>query len=165
MPNSRRLALLIELREATGLSQAEMERCGLKGRQSRKSVANWETGESTPRRHHRRRFIAYLLDDLGLENEPKRFEQVWAMLVEEWNWEPLDGQEMARLLGDAVLYHLCIHQLWKQFLQSQWKHRAPSPCRRLPTNLKGRRSEMQFKDGGQVVAFGPRRHSWLLSWS
>ncbi|MEZ4683279.1 MAG: helix-turn-helix transcriptional regulator [Caldilineaceae bacterium] len=96
------LTFLVDLREAAGLTQADVaRRFGLNGRQSYKSIAAWEQGKSaTPRR--RSRFIGYLWDDLRLRDDPDHFEACWDTLVARWHWEPLSEQERAELhLPDA----------------------------------------------------------------
>ncbi len=103
MPNPLRLVVLIQLREAVGLSQSDMaDRCGLRGRQSRKSVAAWELGQTIPRRRHRQPIALYLLRDLKLYRDLPRFAGVWQILVEEWEWEPLTDGERATLLAQAL---------------------------------------------------------------
>lgn len=101
MPNPTRLHHLIVLRERAGLTQAEMAvRCGLPGKQGRKTVSDWETGEVTPRASRRAKFLVYLWRDLKLREEPTRFEAVWHLLVEEWAWAPLsarDHQQLAQI--------------------------------------------------------------------
>ncbi|MBX3051723.1 MAG: helix-turn-helix domain-containing protein [Caldilineaceae bacterium] len=103
MPNPIKLAVLIELREAAGLTQAEAAgRCGLRGRQSRKTLAAWEMGQSTPRQRFRLPFAVYLLRDLGLGQDLTRFDAVFGILVEEWEWPALEKEELAdfiRLAG------------------------------------------------------------------
>jgi len=93
-----RLNFLAELREAVGLSQAEVaQRFGLAGRQSYKSVAAWEKGESVPKVRLRARFLRYFWDDLRLHKEPARFADCWNLLVECWQWEPLSADERTTL--------------------------------------------------------------------
>jgi predicted ATPase/class 3 adenylate cyclase len=94
MPNPHRLLILTELREQAGLSLSEMaRRFGLDGTQSRKTVSAWERGEMTPRKRWRTAFIRYLWDDLRLRKQPDQFERVWAILVDEWGWEPIGDEE------------------------------------------------------------------------
>ncbi len=98
MPNPTRLHHLIVLRERAGLTQAEMAlRCGVAGKQGRKTVSDWETGEVTPRASRRAKFLVYLWRDLKLREEPARFEAVWQLLVEEWAWAPLSAQDRQQL--------------------------------------------------------------------
>lgn len=100
MPNPVRLHRLIQLRRSAGLTQADMaQRCGLQGAQSRKTVSAWETGEMIPHASRRVDFMHYLWRDLGLRQNPALFEESWAILVEEWGWEPLHEREWAVLVG------------------------------------------------------------------
>ncbi len=92
------LTFLVELREAANLTQADAaRRFDMVGRQSYKSVAAWEQGESVPTTRRRSRFIGYLWDDLGLRKDPARFEACWETLVARWHWAPLREQERAEL--------------------------------------------------------------------
>ncbi|MCL4835841.1 MAG: helix-turn-helix domain-containing protein, partial [Caldilineaceae bacterium] len=94
MPNPLRLAVLSELREAAGLNQTQAaECCGLRGRQSRKTLAAWEMGQSTPRQRYRGPVALYLLRDLGLGQDLARFDAIFEILVEEWEWPPLEKEE------------------------------------------------------------------------
>jgi predicted ATPase len=94
MPSVHCLLILTELREQAGLSLSEMaRRFGLDGTQSRKTVGAWEHGEMTPRKRWRGACMRYLWDDLGLRKTPDQFAQVWAILVEQWGWEPISDQE------------------------------------------------------------------------
>ena len=98
MATDSALTFLVDLREVAGLTQADMaRRFDLTGRQSYKSVAAWEQGESVPTARRRARFIGYLWDDLGLRKDPARFEACWETLVARWHWEPLSDQERAEL--------------------------------------------------------------------
>ncbi|MFN8445621.1 MAG: NB-ARC domain-containing protein [Caldilineaceae bacterium] len=98
MPNAYRLDTLRLLREKAGISQ-EMAAtyCGLAGRQGRLSLGAWERGESIPHSKRRARFLPYLWDHLKLRHDPPQFQQVWEMLVEEWEWEPISDGEWQRL--------------------------------------------------------------------
>ncbi len=102
MPNPIRLSILIEMREAIGLTQADAaELCGLAGRQSRKTLAAWELGQSTPRQRFRLPFAVYLLRDLKLSQDLARFDTIFEMLTEEWGWPPLEADERADCLRAA----------------------------------------------------------------
>ncbi len=99
MPNPLPLHRLIQLREAAGLSLSDMaQRCGLSGTQSRKTVSTWETGVAIPRASRRRDFMRYLWHDLHLYQDPAHFDEVWTILVKEWEWEPLSLTEREQLL-------------------------------------------------------------------
>jgi transcriptional regulator with XRE-family HTH domain len=99
MSATQPLAILRELREAAGLSQADAaRRVGLTGRQSRLTLGAWENG-TYPADEKRRRtaLIDYLWDVLRLRRDPVRFAEVWAVLEEAWGWEPLSDSEWRRL--------------------------------------------------------------------
>jgi predicted ATPase/transcriptional regulator with XRE-family HTH domain len=106
MPNPYKLSILTELRRASGMTLEQMARSfGMTGTKSRETVGAWERGQSVPRPYHRRRFIDYLGNTLGLHKDPTKFHDVWHVLVEEWEWEPLseaewqehfDGEKQAR---------------------------------------------------------------------
>ncbi len=97
-PNAQRLVILTELRQTARLTLSDMaRRCGLRGRQSHQTAGAWELGNMTPTVRRRVHFLGYLWDDLGLRHDPARFEALWALLVEEWGWEPLVDREWARL--------------------------------------------------------------------
>ena len=94
MPDAVRLDILRTLREEAGLSQTDMARhCGLQGRQSHQTAGAWERGTMTPHVSRRGRVMLYLWDRLRLRQDPVRFEAVWAILVEEWDWEPINDGE------------------------------------------------------------------------
>ncbi|MCB0085438.1 MAG: helix-turn-helix domain-containing protein, partial [Caldilineaceae bacterium] len=98
MPNPIRLHRLIALREAAGLTQADMaQRCGLHGNQSRKAVSAWEVGKTIPHASRRIGFMRYLWHDLHLYQNPAAFAELWEILVEEWAWEALEESELAQL--------------------------------------------------------------------
>lgn len=98
MPNPTRLYQLTRLRERAGLTQVEMaQRCGLPGKQGRKTVSDWESGQATPRASRRPKLLSYLWHDLQLRDDPAGFDAVWAMLVEEWGWEPISALERQQL--------------------------------------------------------------------
>lgn len=101
MPNPTRLHHLTDLREAAGLTLAEMaQRCGIPSKQGRKTAGDWEAGRATPRASRRNHVLRYLWYDLCLSQNPTRFEEVWTILVEEWAWEPLGADERAQLLRE-----------------------------------------------------------------
>ncbi len=97
-PDPQRLAILTELRQAAHLTLSDMaRRCGLQGRQSHQTVGAWELGNMRPNARRRIYFLGYLWDDLGLRRDPAHFERIWAILVEEWDWEPIGDQEWRQL--------------------------------------------------------------------
>lgn len=98
MPNPTRLDILRLLREQAAISQETAAvHCGLSGRQGRLSLGAWERGESIPQSKRRARFIPYLWDQLRLRRDHQQFQQVWEMLVEEWDWEPITDREWQQL--------------------------------------------------------------------
>ena len=63
-----KLNVLTTLREEANLSQDRAaEMVGLKGKQRRNAVSNWESGKNAPRKTSRKGFMRYLLDGLGLQ--------------------------------------------------------------------------------------------------
>jgi len=101
--NPQRLDLLRELREAAGLSQEKAAQlCGLMGRQGRLTVGAWEQGKYAPDERRRPKLIGYLWDQLRLRQEPARFAQLWAVLVDEWGWAELSDAEWRELRPGAV---------------------------------------------------------------
>ncbi|MBW7884857.1 MAG: tetratricopeptide repeat protein [Caldilineaceae bacterium] len=102
MPDARRLRYLAQMRKEISprLTQARAAALlGLEGRQSRQTLGLWENGEAVPATRHRRRFIGYLWDVLGLRRAPAEFERVWAILVEEWRWDPITDAEWRSFTG------------------------------------------------------------------
>src|SRR4051812_18579125 len=96
MADARKLHILTELRRAHGITLEQMaQACGLVGKRSRESVADWERGLSTPHARQRPKFIDYLGNTLGLCSNPSHLHAVWSVLVEEWGWEPLSDKEQA----------------------------------------------------------------------
>jgi transcriptional regulator with XRE-family HTH domain len=99
MPNPTRLYRLTQLRERTGLTLSEMAQlCDVTSKQGRKTVSDWEAGRAVPRASRRIAFMRYLWWDLELHQTPAIFDEVWAMLVEEWEWDPLRTSEREQLL-------------------------------------------------------------------
>jgi tetratricopeptide (TPR) repeat protein/transcriptional regulator with XRE-family HTH domain len=108
MANARKLYVLTELRNARGITLEQMaQACGLVGKRSRESVADWERGKSIPHIRKRPKIIEYLGQTLGLRYDSTQFQAVWDVFVEEWNWEPLSTSEWqhavlhTRMLGLA----------------------------------------------------------------
>jgi adenylate kinase family enzyme/DNA-binding XRE family transcriptional regulator len=95
MPDKGPLTLLRQVREAVGLSQADMAQYfDFKGPNGRNTVARWENGEGNPpAMKHRRAFIAYLAIKVGLHNDRQRFDEVWRTLEEHWNWPRITDRE------------------------------------------------------------------------
>ncbi len=90
--NAHRLYKLTELREAKGLTLAEMaDYCGLLSRRGRESVGRWEQGLSVPYAKRRSGFLVYLRNGLSLNGTEVM--DIWDVLVEEWQWEPLSEKE------------------------------------------------------------------------
>ncbi len=93
-----RLTVLVDLRREAAISQTEMARlCGLTGRQSHQTAGAWERGEYAPSPQRRTDFAHYLWDRLGLRREPIAFDELWAVLSEEWGWERLGDDEWRAL--------------------------------------------------------------------
>ena len=102
MPNILRLDILRTLREEAGITQEKAARlCGLQGKQSRLTFSQWEMGSIIPRAQRRGMLLTYLWDQLHLRKEPEHFLQVWEVLVEEWDWEPLSDREWKELTNQA----------------------------------------------------------------
>ncbi|MCS7290602.1 MAG: hypothetical protein NZ699_15845, partial [Roseiflexus sp.] len=90
MPDHRRLAVLIRLRKAAGVTLTQMAHaCGLRGKRAYESAAAWERGESVPRPSVRDAFLLYLAHALNLAADCATLTAVWDVLAEEWGWEPL----------------------------------------------------------------------------
>ena len=99
MPNAEKLYILTKLRDARRINLTQMaEYCGLQSRTGRESVSKWERGESTPRPGRRIKFIKYLSHGLKLDRD--KFQEVWEILVEEWDWDPLSEAEWERCFRD-----------------------------------------------------------------
>ena len=94
----QKLQVLVELREAAGLTQDEAgARLGLEGKKRRDSVHAWETGVSAPDVKRRAEFIVYLLDGLRLRSDLARLARVWdEIMVGEWRWRSLSDDEWRR---------------------------------------------------------------------
>ena len=92
---------LAELRRRADLSQDQAaEHLGLTGAKRRDTVSNYELGYSRPGRARRTRFILYLLDILGLRDNPSEFSQIWdEVMVGEWRWWPLTDEERKQHLA------------------------------------------------------------------
>lgn len=94
MPNPTRLQILADLRRQARLSQTVVaKKFRLDSNYGRKAVGTWEQGANSPEKERRSPFIGYLWDDLGLRNDPEKFEVVWQILVEEWGWAPISDEE------------------------------------------------------------------------
>lgn len=96
MPNATRLQILVDLRRQLRprLSQSAVARkFDLDAVYGRKAISAWELGEAIPSRDRRVRFMGYLWDDLGLRRTPNQFEEIWQILVEEWQWSPISDEE------------------------------------------------------------------------
>ena len=96
--------ILAELRRQAGLSQDQAaEHLGLTGKKRRDSVSNYELAVSRPGPDKRTRFIIYLLDVLGLRDNPSEFSKIWDdVMVCEWQWWPLSDEERQRHVTPSV---------------------------------------------------------------
>ncbi|MEM7531484.1 MAG: NB-ARC domain-containing protein [Chloroflexota bacterium] len=75
----------------------------LTGKFAYQTMSKWERGEVTPaERKHRTRFLYYLWDELLLRRDHAQFEEVWQILVEEWQWHPLDEGERRTFRLSAI---------------------------------------------------------------
>jgi WD40 repeat protein/transcriptional regulator with XRE-family HTH domain len=94
MADSTRLQILVDLRKAAHLTQRKVAQLfDMEGSQGRQTIGNWEAGIHPPSKSRRTRFIHYLWDELGLRRTPRQFEEVWAILVQEWKWYPISDEE------------------------------------------------------------------------
>jgi transcriptional regulator with XRE-family HTH domain len=95
---------LAELRRQANLNQDQAaEHLGLTGTKRRDSVSKYELGISRPGPARRTRFILYLLDILGLRDNPSEFEELWEeVMVCEWGWWPLTDEERQRHLTPSA---------------------------------------------------------------
>lgn len=94
MPNPHNLEILRQLREMNKISQTNMATFfGFAGRSARNRIGEWENGDKIPPVKHRAKFILYLIEKLGLREDLKRFEEVWQVVSNEWNWLPLTEAE------------------------------------------------------------------------
>lgn len=100
MPNAYKLSALTDVRKAAGLTLEQMANaCGLYKKKSRESAGAWERGQSVPNARLRPKFIDYLGNTLGLQASPQRFHEVWQILVDEWEWEPVNDDEWQQHFG------------------------------------------------------------------
>jgi transcriptional regulator with XRE-family HTH domain len=103
MPDPTKLKKLIDLRRASGKSQAEAAIYLGLAPSARNEIRRWEYGEKIPPLKYRTLFIPYLWDFLSLHRNPDQFEAVWGVLVEEWQWDPLSERERQQyLVGEDV---------------------------------------------------------------
>lgn len=90
-----KLRTLIDLRDQHQITQAHM--AALFDVKEADTVRAWEQGDAIPPEKMRReRFISYLLDDLCLRRKPNQFRVVWDILIEQWQWQDLTGEEKQR---------------------------------------------------------------------
>lgn len=93
MPDPRKLYILTKMREERGITLDQMAQYFGLRRKGRESAGKWESGDATPRPRRRTQFIDYLCQGLGLRQDRDKLRQVWAILQEEWEWEPLTEVE------------------------------------------------------------------------
>ena len=91
-----KLKALTTLREEANLSQDRAaEMVGLKGKQRRNAVGDWESGKRRPASRRRKGFMRYLLDGLRLRRDEQAFQGLWeTVCVGEWRWRPLTDSEL-----------------------------------------------------------------------
>lgn len=90
-----KLDILRQLRQMKQLSQTKAaEYFGL-AQSGYQTVGQWERGEEHPALKHRARFISYLLNELGLRDNPTYFIQVWKILAAAWGWPDVTEPELA----------------------------------------------------------------------
>jgi len=103
--NPIRLAFLADLRSTKEDKYTHKDMAqyfGFTGTHAHQTVGRWERGESIPpQKKYRSRFIDYLWNVLSLRRYPTQFEENWQILVEEWQWSPLDENERRRLKLDS----------------------------------------------------------------
>jgi WD40 repeat protein/transcriptional regulator with XRE-family HTH domain len=103
-PDNPKLKVLVRLRKACKITQAEQAQIlGLVGSKSRDTISSWEKGRETPPENKwRQPFISYLLDNLGLRQDPAQFLEVWDVLISEWGWGELNVRDQERFLQPAI---------------------------------------------------------------
>ena len=94
--DTEKLNVSTTLREEANLSQDRAaEMVGLKGKQRRNAVSNWESGKNAPRKTSRKGFMRYLLDGLGLRRDVQAFQGLWqTVCVGQWRWRELTEEEL-----------------------------------------------------------------------
>ncbi|WP_420628181.1 hypothetical protein [Candidatus Leptofilum sp.] len=90
------------LRSERGITQTDQAQIfGLTKKKSRDTIALWEKGKVIPPENKwRQLFISYLLDTLGLREDPAKFLEVWHVLESEWGWSQLDHDQDISLQPD-----------------------------------------------------------------
>src|SRR5687768_14508687 len=99
MPDPMKLKKVADLRRAVGKSQAEAASYFGLARSARNVIRLWEYGEKIPSPKYRAPFIGYLWDFLNLRENPQQFEDVWSILAEQWEWDPLNEVERQRYIA------------------------------------------------------------------
>ena len=93
--NPSHLYRLAELRQNADLSLQQAARYfQLSPKNGRKTVSAWEIGDAVPRTRRRPQFLRYLWDGLGLKRDQQQFRDIWEILVDEWEWDPLTPDEV-----------------------------------------------------------------------
>ena len=100
MPDPMKLKKLIDLRRAADKSQTEAATYFGLAPSARNEIRLWEYGQKIPPFKYRTPFIGYLWDFLNLRENPQHFEDVWSILVEQWDWDPLNEVERQRYMSD-----------------------------------------------------------------
>ena len=99
MAEQKCLENLRQLREMSGITQSEMAKFfGFSGHSARNRMRAWETGDEIPPIKHREIFIRYLTENLNLQDDVERFDELWNGLCDRWNWLALSPSERKRYL-------------------------------------------------------------------
>ena len=147
------LTVLVQLRKAAGLNQAEAgTRLGLTGEKRRSTVSDWETRKSQPSIKHRADFVGYLLDALLLRRDPERMASVWTdIMVEIWGWKPLNKDDLRRYYPGGIPPVLLPKELGSQQLMSSVIHEPLAPASPPNVDRLVDRTEKLAAYSGQLI--------------
>lgn len=151
MPNAERLQILVQLRKRAGVSLAQMAlACGLTGKRGYDSASAWERGVSTPQSSVRFDFRLYLANTLGLVADPVMLDRVWNILVDEWDWEPLQANDWL-----AISAYVASGSSGHSAAAPE-QASMPHPLQRLPT--QGEIPQLAPLPPGSLVPLAPNQH-------
>lgn len=106
MPNAEKLKKLADLRRARGKSQKDAALYFGLADSARNEISKWENGEKVPPAKYRERFIDYLCDFLNLGADRERFDALWTILSEEWEWDRPTEQELRKYFPPTFAAHI-----------------------------------------------------------